>query len=808
MTTIYFQDDFESEVGTIFSLWDGTWGSAEGIIVTSPVHAGSHAASFVAGQNLVKTGMSLPSTTLHARMWFMMPTTLNEGEIMSFFAPGTTPGTALTTAAVSIMGPGWHGIPDKWTIGIYNPEDGSYKLSQQIIITTGVWHCIEAAITFGTNGSLQLWLDGISILAWNGNTGTNHPVVFNIGWVGPVSGTDTTLVIDDVIVADDYIGTGAAPPPSPPVPIPTGRLIKGIVAYLSPMTAEVASNIGSHFDIADTSFDVSGWTQIKTANPNTVVIGYKDLIGVYAPDASWPETWFVHDINGVRIRSVSYGWYMMDPGSGWADYIANQMLALVNANPQIDGIFADDVWDTRFFTWGMLTVPDSSVPASVISNWNANMITCLQKVKTALGSKYLIINSPEPNGLFAPYADGVMFEGLFHPQWKGMNDYSWWGSTNPMNAVAVVETLTASAPGKLFWILDGVSDLPSNPTQAQIDQAHSVMMLSLVGTLLGVNTSANLCFAFQPDYGGGDSYWAETDLPIGTPIGARYGIAGQTNLWARNFSNGRVYLNADTVAKTVVVGTTTYTIAPRSGLIVTGAPTPTYALTILATTGGTTSPVPGTYSYSEGTVLSVTAIPYSNYRFVNWLLDGVTRTENPIVVTMDKDHVLEAVFEYVTPPPITATIQGIISDKVTGLPVAGATVTCNGYVDITEVNGSYAFIDVPAGIYNLQVTKENYVSTEFSVDASAGGVIIVDVPISPTPIARGCFIATVAFGSPFAEELNVFRRFRDKCLPQQLTQSYYKYGRYLAQFIKGKRALKRYVRQWLTVLVKLLKGWV
>ena len=76
-----------------------------------------------------------------------------------------------------------------------------------------------------------------------------------------------------------------------------------------------------------------------------------------------------------------------------------------------------------------------------------------------------------------------------------------------------------------------------------------------------------------------------------------------------------------------------------------------HTLFINTTLGGTTYPIPGTYNFLEGTVTGVVPIPNNGYRFVNWILDGQTRTDNPINVTMDADHSLEAVFELLPIPP-------------------------------------------------------------------------------------------------------------------------------------------------------------
>jgi len=70
-------------------------------------------------------------------------------------------------------------------------------------------------------------------------------------------------------------------------------------------------------------------------------------------------------------------------------------------------------------------------------------------------------------------------------------------------------------------------------------------------------------------------------------------------------------------------------------------------LTITTTTGGTTDPPPGTNTYAPGTVVAVTAIPFTNCGFDHWELDGFyAGSQNPINVMMNTDHTLHAVFTY------------------------------------------------------------------------------------------------------------------------------------------------------------------
>lgn len=66
----------------------------------------------------------------------------------------------------------------------------------------------------------------------------------------------------------------------------------------------------------------------------------------------------------------------------------------------------------------------------------------------------------------------------------------------------------------------------------------------------------------------------------------------------------------------------------------------------------------------------------------------------------------------------------------------------------------------------------------------------------------GCFIATAAYGTSTAGELNVLRAFRDEVLLQnslgsQLVALYYEIGPTLADFISQNEALRTVVREFI-----------
>jgi len=117
--------------------------------------------------------------------------------------------------------------------------------------------------------------------------------------------------------------------------------------------------------------------------------------------------------------------------------------------------------------------------------------------------------------------------------------------------------------------------------------------------------------------------------------------------------------------------------------IVVSAPPIMYVLTISAGPGGITSPSPGDHPYNEGELATITALPDSNYRFVQWLLDGIPYTGDVINVVMSGDRVLVAEFEEIVLPPneysvtITTVGQGITQPSGEQTVAEGESITIN-----------------------------------------------------------------------------------------------------------------------------------
>jgi predicted amidophosphoribosyltransferase len=81
---------------------------------------------------------------------------------------------------------------------------------------------------------------------------------------------------------------------------------------------------------------------------------------------------------------------------------------------------------------------------------------------------------------------------------------------------------------------------------------------------------------------------------------------------------------------------------------------------------------------------------------------------------------------------------------------------------------------------------------------------VVDKEQSPK-----CFIATAAYGSPFATEINILREFRDRKLKNNFLgklfiRFYYKISPPVADFIQKSEVLKKIIRMALKPIIKLL----
>ena len=126
--------------------------------------------------------------------------------------------------------------------------------------------------------------------------------------------------------------------------------------------------------------------------------------------------------------------------------------------------------------------------------------------------------------------------------------------------------------------------------------------------------------------------------------------SSQTQLWTVNGSNTRGVASIEQADSSSVVmsWTTSSTVVWTSAAVAINpaALGTTYNLTMAASPeeGGTTSPELGAHSYTEGTVVDITATPAAGYEFDSWTGDVADANSASTTVTMDGDKTVTANF--------------------------------------------------------------------------------------------------------------------------------------------------------------------
>jgi len=251
-----------------------------------------------------------------------------------------------------------------------------------------------------------------------------------------------------------------------------------------------------------------------------------------------------------------------------------------------------------------------------------------------------------------------------------------------------------------------------------------------------------------------------------------------------------------------------------------------FDLTTSSTGGGSvTEPGEGVYTYDDGTVVDLIAEADEDYRFVNWtgdvgtIADVYAATTN---ITMSGNYSIMAEFEEIPPSPVYPTV---ITKAATDITAYSDTLNMNYTVgDFSPVqvhfaykkstDSSWSYTDwVPksgSGTYAAPLTGLDSDTTyDFKAQLKYDDTVIegttlqftTDTPSYPPPTG-GCFIATAAYGTPAAEQIDVLREFRDIVLLEstagsQFVALYYQLSPPVADFISESSFLRTLVRELL-----------
>ncbi|MFB3890190.1 MAG: beta strand repeat-containing protein [Candidatus Bathyarchaeia archaeon] len=223
------------------------------------------------------------------------------------------------------------------------------------------------------------------------------------------------------------------------------------------------------------------------------------------------------------------------------------------------------------------------------------------------------------------------------------------GSTNPATGVysvangSSINVTATSNAGYSFsnWLLDGANAGNANPITILMDEDHALQAV-FAQVFYNLTVSSTFGGSTNPANGTYPEPAGSIVTVTATPIGGynfSYWMLDGVNAGSANPFN--VTMNQ---AHSIYAVFTT---------------DQTYSLTVSSTTGGSTNPAPGVYSYGFNSTVQVTAMPSSGYGFNYWLLDGANvGSQNPISVTMNANHTLRAVFNQTFSLTISATAGG------------------------------------------------------------------------------------------------------------------------------------------------------
>jgi len=221
-----------------------------------------------------------------------------------------------------------------------------------------------------------------------------------------------------------------------------------------------------------------------------------------------------------------------------------------------------------------------------------------------------------------------------------------------------------------------------------------------------------------------------------------------------------------------------------------------YSLTISSTEGGSvTDPGEGISIHAANTTVELVAVPAEHYEFAQWTGNVSTIADvyaASTTIAMNASYSITAKFETWHPEPMALLMISSTRGGSVTTPGEG-TFLCPLGADISLV------AEPDEGGQFLRWTGD--VDTIADVNA-ASTTITVDSPYSIRAYFSGsgfCFIATAAYGTPMAEEIEILRGFRDEYLltnplGQALVDLYYRVSPPMAEFITEHPSLKPIVR--------------
>ena len=354
-----------------------------------------------------------------------------------------------------------------------------------------------------------------------------------------------------------------------------GRIQKLSIAYGTAISSSTNQQfIANHFDMVDCSSTYTDEAaNIKASNPKIKVLGYFDSIMMSKTYSDWStvnshEDWFAHSLSGSRIERISYpGQYLMNPNSGWSNYLAQKWKSFLANNPQYDGVFADDASSDLQFDGYTFKISYSQFGTGIISNWKTWMNKHISTIKTNLGSDILMPNAYKYTTFCQTSTHVHFWENFIHGRSSAYNQNGYGTDGWNYGLVAVDALHDQAERGNIIAVNSGCEDSSSHPTEAK-----RWMLFTYVCFSFAVVDPSKAYYSWQ--FYNDDSthgYYSEMDTNLGTPVGDYYHVSGTSQVYARQFTNYYVAANLNllgTGSVTFTLNGATHTLAPRTAKLI------------------------------------------------------------------------------------------------------------------------------------------------------------------------------------------------------------------------------------------------
>lgn len=265
-------------------------------------------------------------------------------------------------------------------------------------------------------------------------------------------------------------------------------------------------------------------------------------------DAAVLERWFWHQ-NGARTLQCQWGWYLADPDdTAWRRWWSEHVLAEL-AHNDADGVFADSFLVPNYMGGFQPALP--AVDPAFETAWSAKLASFMDFARARFDGAYRFV----PNvGTWLTtrdvtdfaHADGVFIEGFGYDVWEQYGLEAFTTQTDRLLGLVRQDKIVI---GQSY----------------ELDTAAK-RMYTLANHLLLKGRHTFLNFETGP----APEWWPEYDVPIGAPLAdvpadtdALYDAA--KGVYVRDYTNGRVFLNAGATTRTFTLGATYQRATPAGG---------------------------------------------------------------------------------------------------------------------------------------------------------------------------------------------------------------------------------------------------